>query len=73
VAERLVASGLRVEGVARASDEPSGTVLGLDPEAGTPLRPGRLVRLAYAVPPGQVAPATVPALLGQSLATPRRA
>jgi beta-lactam-binding protein with PASTA domain len=69
VAERLVASGLRVEGVARASDEPSGTVLGLDPEAGTPLRPGRLVRLAYAVSPGQVAPATVPALLGQSLAS----
>ena len=67
VAERLVASGLRVEGVARASDEPSGTVLGLDPEAGTPLRPGRVVRLAYAVSPGQVAPATVPALLGQSL------
>ena len=69
VAERLVASGLQVEGVAQASDEPSGTVLGLDPEAGTPLRPGRVVRLAYAVPPGQVAPATVPALLGQALAS----
>jgi beta-lactam-binding protein with PASTA domain len=69
MAERLVASGLRVEGVARASDEPSGTVLGLDPEPGTALRPGRLVRLAYAVPPGQVAPASVPALLGQPLAS----
>ncbi len=69
MAERLVASGLRVEGVARASDEPSGTVLALDPEAGTPLRPGRAVRLVYAVSPGQVAPATVPALLGQSLAS----
>lgn len=69
VAERLVASGLRVEAVPRASEEPSGTVLALDPDVGTALRPGRTVRLTYAVAPGRVAPATVPALLGQTLAT----
>ena len=69
VAERLVASGLRVEAVPRASEEPSGTVLALDPDVGTALRPGRTVRLTYAVAPGRVAPATVPSLLGQTLAT----
>lgn len=69
VAERLVASGLRVEAVPRASEEPSGTVLSLDPDVGTALRPGRTVRLTYAVAPGRVAPATVPTLLGQPLAT----
>jgi beta-lactam-binding protein with PASTA domain len=67
LAQRLLATGLRVEPVPIASDEPEGTVLGLDPAAGTALRPGRSVRVSYAVPPGRLAPATVPPVLGVSV------
>jgi beta-lactam-binding protein with PASTA domain len=56
--------GLQLEPVPLASDEPAGTVLALDPAPGTALRPGRSVRVSYAVPPGRLAPATVPAVLG---------
>ena len=62
--ERLVTLGLQVEPVPLASDAPAGTVLSLDPAPGTALRPGRSVRVSYAVPPGRLAPATVPAVLG---------
>ena len=62
--ERLVAAGLQVEPVPLASEAPAGTVLSLDPAPGTALRPGRSVRVSYAVPPGRLAPATVPAVLG---------
>lgn len=61
---QLVTLGLQVEPVPLASDEPAGTVLALDPAPGTALRPGRSVRVPYAVPPGRLAPATVPAVLG---------
>jgi len=47
-----------------ASDETPGTVVALDPSAGTELRPGRIVRVTYALPPGQLAPTEVPALVG---------
>ncbi len=60
--------GLQLEPVPLASDEPAGTVLALDPAPGTALRPGRSVRVSYAVPPGRLAPATVPAVLGLSAA-----
>ena len=71
-AERLVAIGLNVEPVPQASPETVGTVLDIDPGAGTPLRPGRSVRLTYAVPPGRLAPASVPAVLGRTLADAER-
>ena len=61
---QLVTLGLHVEPVPLASDEPAGTVLALDPAPGAALRPGRSVRASYAVPPGRLAPATVPAVLG---------
>ncbi|CAN5689563.1 hypothetical protein BH23DEI1_BH23DEI1_18940 [soil metagenome] len=63
-AERLAALGLRVESVAVASDDAVGEVLALDPAAGAALRPGRSVRLTYAVSPGRLAPVTVPELVG---------
>ena len=66
-AEQLVALGLRVEPVPLTSSEPEGTVLAIDPEPGATLRPGRSVRVSYAVPPGRLAPATVPSVLGLDL------
>lgn len=65
--ERLLALGLRVSPVPLASDEPEGTVLALDPAEGSALRPGRSVRVSYAVPAGRLAPTTVPAVLGLDL------
>lgn len=46
------------------SEEPPGTVVALDPVAGSELRPGRSVRVTYALPPGQLAPTEVPTLVG---------
>jgi beta-lactam-binding protein with PASTA domain len=62
---RLHALGLRVEPVVVATaDAPSGSVVAVDPEPGTPLRPGRTVRVSVALPPGTVAPTAVPRLIG---------
>ena len=72
VAERLIALGLRVDGVPRASSDSVGVVLGIDPGPGTPLRPGRSVRVVYAAPPGRLAPTSVPTLLGLELDTARQ-
>lgn len=72
VAERLVALGLRVEPVPQVSSEAVGSVLALDPNVGTAVRPGRSVRLSYAVPPGRLAPASVPAVLGLTLVDAER-
>lgn len=63
-ADALTGMGLAVVPVALASDEAVGTVLALEPPAGAELRPGRQVRLSYALPPGQAAPTEVPALVG---------
>ena len=41
-----------------------GQVLSSEPPAGAQLRPGRTVRLRYALPPGQLAPTNVPDLSG---------
>ena len=63
-AKLLTRLGLQVEPAALSSEQAAGTVLKLEPPAGTQLRPGRPVRLAYALPPGQLAPTTVPQLIG---------
>jgi beta-lactam-binding protein with PASTA domain len=61
---RLADLGLRVDAVAVASQAEHGTVLTLEPGAGTALRPGRSVRITYGVSPGHLAPATVPDVVG---------
>jgi beta-lactam-binding protein with PASTA domain len=63
-AARLAELGLRVESVPVAAEGGAGEVLALDPAPGTALRPGRSVRLTYAVAPGRIAPVTVPQLVG---------
>lgn len=62
---QLHANDLRAEPVARPSDAEAGTVLALEPPGGSELRPGRSVRVLYAVPPGQLAPTEVPRLEGR--------
>jgi eukaryotic-like serine/threonine-protein kinase len=65
VAARLHALGLGVEPVVVATAEaPSGSVVALDPDPGTTMRPGRTVRVSVALPPGSVAPTGVPRLIG---------
>jgi len=57
--------GLRVAPQPIATEaEQAGRVLASDPSAGQTLRPGREVRLAVALPPGQLAPTDVPRLVG---------
>lgn len=64
-AARLYALGLSVEPVVVATaDAPAGSVVAVDPAPGTPLRPGRTVRVSVALPPGSVAPTAVPRLIG---------
>jgi beta-lactam-binding protein with PASTA domain len=63
-APRLAGMGLRVDAAPVASDAAAGEVLAVDPPPGTALRPGRSVRLTYAVAPGRLAPVTVPAVVG---------
>ena len=48
------------------SSSAAGTVLSVQPAAGTALRPGRTVQLSYALPQGQLASTQVPQLVGQS-------
>lgn len=59
-ARELHRIGLRADAIAVASEQSAGTVVASDPAAGTQLRPGRGVRLSYALPPGSVTPAEVP-------------
>lgn len=63
-AETLRSLGLGVDLAAIASDEAPGTVVAIDPTAGSELRPGRRVLVTYALPHGQLAPTEVPALVG---------
>lgn len=65
VVDRLHRQELRAEPVPRPSDEDPGTVLALEPPSGSELRPGRSVRVLYALPPGQLAPTEVPRLEGR--------
>ena len=62
---RLAAAGFRVEVAPSSSDAQPGTVLGVDPPPGTSLRPGRAVRVSYALPPGRLPPRDVPRLVGE--------
>ncbi|UCH25870.1 MAG: PASTA domain-containing protein [Trueperaceae bacterium] len=55
---------LEVELTPRSSTEPIGAVLQMEPGSGSLLRPGRSVRLSYALPPGQLTPTPVPQLVG---------
>ncbi len=48
------------------SPEAPGTVLSVQPEVGTLLRPGRVVQLSYALPQGQLASTKVPQLVGET-------
>lgn len=64
-AAQLVANlGLQPEALAVPSEQAAGTVIRSDVATGAQLRPGRIVHLAYAFPPGQARPATVPGLKG---------
>lgn len=57
--------GLGVEPIVVATaDAPAGSVVAVDPEPGTPMRPGRTVRVSVALPPGSVAPTAIPRLIG---------
>ena len=56
-----------------ASDAPAGSVLGAEPPIGTDLRPGRRVRLTYALPAGQLAQTEAPGLVGLSFPNEVRA
>ncbi len=62
--ERLSDLGLAVEVAAVPSEAAPGSVVEVDPPRGAELRPGRTVRLGYALAPGLVERTTVPALIG---------
>lgn len=72
-ADSLTTLALEVVPIAVASDERPGTVLALEPPAGTELRPGRGVQLSFALPRGQLAQVEVPNLLGSSAAVAEQA
>src|SRR5690606_41923668 len=56
--------GLAVEVAAVPSDAPPGSVVDVDPDVGTELRPGRRVRVGYALSPGLIEQTPTPALVG---------
>ncbi len=62
----LAQLGFEVVADGIASEAPIGNVIDVEPPAGSELRRGRSVRLRYALPPGQLAPTEVPALVGLS-------
>jgi len=64
--ERLAGLGLAVQVAAVSSESPPGSVVGVEPAVGSELRPGRAVRLDYALAPGLLEGTTVPALIGLS-------
>ena len=64
-ATRLYRLGLDVVPVPIGSSEEAGTVLNVEPGSGSQLRPGRTVRLSYALPPGAVTPTEVPRVVAQ--------
>lgn len=65
-AKALIELGLGVNATPLMSEEAPGTVIAVEPTVGTNLRPGRTVELRYALPPGELAPTAVPALVGLS-------
>lgn len=51
-AQQLAQLGLFVDATPLTSSEPPGTVLAVEPAAGSALRPGRTVLMRYALPRG---------------------
>lgn len=72
-AQQLAQLGLLVDATPLTSAEPPGTVLAVEPPAGSALRPGRTVLMRYALPPGELAPTEAPSLLGLSYPEEARA
>lgn len=66
VAAELHQRGFGVDVVPSSSGAEAGQVLALDPAPGTSLRPGRVVRVTYALPAGQLPPREVPRLVGET-------
>ena len=64
-AARLASAGFGVEVTPSSSDAELGTVVSMEPAPGTALRPGRTVRLSYALPAGRLPPRDVPRLVGE--------
>lgn len=56
--------GLAVQVTAVPSDAAPGSVVSVDPDVGAELRPGRTVRLGYALAPGLLEQTEVPPLIG---------
>ena len=64
-AARLASAGFGVEATPSSSEAELGSVVAMDPLPGTALRPGRTIRLSYALPAGQLPPREVPRLVGE--------
>lgn len=64
VLDDLYNAGLQAQALGVESTAPPGTVLRIDPPAGSTLRPMRTVQVSYATPPGEQAQALVPNLVG---------
>ncbi|MEX2534041.1 MAG: PASTA domain-containing protein [Trueperaceae bacterium] len=62
---RLHRLGLTVDAVPIASGEAAGIVLKSEPENGSQIRPGRTIRLTYALPPGAVTRTEVPRVVAR--------
>ena len=62
--DRLAELGLGVQVSAVPSEASPGSVVSVDPDVGVELRPGRSVRLGYALAQGLLEQAQVPALIG---------
>lgn len=60
-------AGFGAAPVGLTSPRPAGTVLEVQPAAGTPLRPGRTLSVRYALPAGR-APGAAPGIVGSTLA-----
>lgn len=69
----LARLGLQPRPQAVVSEDAAGAVLGLEPPPGAQLRPGREVRVSYALPPGQATAVEVPRLETLALAGEARA
>ncbi|MBS3933153.1 MAG: PASTA domain-containing protein [Truepera sp.] len=67
VLNTLYQLGLQAQAEPTPSGQALGTVVGIDPQEGSQIRPGRTVLVRYAVPYGQLVSGEVPDLRGQQL------
>lgn len=72
VLDDLYTLGLQGEALGIASTATPGTVLRIDPPAGSVLRPTRTVQVSYATPEGELAQAEVPNVVGLMYPTETR-